>query len=187
MRIYPLVALADTLLAASGRHRERCVTKPLLMPALLAGKPRPIQRALALGGAGDVALLGTSDLAFTAGLGSFLAGHVAWMAALRPRSRGAVTPARAAPYLAAWVGLNAFLWKRTGKDRVPVLAYSAALMGTALAGLDTGDPAVAAGGLLFVASDTMLSLERFAGVHLPLHEGLVMASYTAAQALLASD
>lgn len=186
MRAYPLLAVADTLLAAAGRHRERRVTKPLLMPSLLAGKPRPVQRALALGGVGDVALLGSSDLAFTAGLGSFLAGHVAWVAALRPRSRGALTPARAAPLLVAWAGLNAYLWSRTGRDRVPVLVYSAALVGTALAAVDTGDPQVSAGGLLFVASDALLALERFAGVELPLHEGVVMATYTSAQALLSS-
>lgn len=185
MRLYPLLAVADTVLAATGRERARRVVKPLLMPALLVGKPRPVQRALALGGVGDVALLGSGDVAFTAGLGAFLAGHVAWVAALRPRSRGALTPARSVPYLAAWLGLNAYLWPRTGKDRIPVLVYSAALVGTALAALDTGDPAVAAGGALFVASDTLLALERFAGVELPLHEGLVMASYTSAQALLA--
>jgi len=184
-RPYLLLAALDTALAAADRHRERRITKPLLMPALLVGKPRPVRRALALGGVGDIALLGSSDLAFTAGLGSFLAGHVAWMAALRPRSRGALTPARAAPLLAAWAGLNAYLWSRTGKDRIPVLVYSAALMGTALTAIDTGDPAVSAGGVLFVASDTLLALEKFADVTIPLHEGVVMATYTAAQALLA--
>jgi uncharacterized membrane protein YhhN len=186
VRPYAALAAVDTVLAAADRHRERRFTKPLLMPSLLVGKPRPVQRALALGGLGDVALLGSSDLAFTAGLGSFLAGHVAWMAALRPRSRGALTPAKATPLLVAWVGLNAFLWKRTGRDRVPVLVYSAALMGTALAAIDTGDPAVAAGGVLFVASDTLLALEKFADVTIPLHEGVVMATYTSAQALLSS-
>ena len=183
--LYPALALADTVLAAQDRSKERRLTKPLLMPVLLAGKPRPVQRALALGGAGDVALLGSGDVAFTAGLGAFLAGHVAWMAALRPRSRGALTPAKALPYAAAWAGLNAYLWSRTGKDRIPVLVYSTALMGTALAALDTGDPAVAAGGALFVASDTLLALHRFADVELPLHEGIVMATSTSAQALLA--
>jgi hypothetical protein len=32
----------------------------------------------------------------------------------------------------------------------------------------------------------MLALEKFAGLHLPAHEGLVMATYTTAQALLAA-
>ena len=187
MKLYAALAVVDTLLAATGRDRWRRVTKPLLMPTLLAGKDRPTQRALALGGAGDVALLGSGPMAFSAGLGAFLAGHVAWMAALRPRSAGVLTrrPAAALPYALAWAGLNAYLWPRTGRDRLPVLVYSAALAGTALAALDTGEEAVAAGGALFLLSDALLALERFGDVHLPAHEGLVMASYTSGQALLA--
>jgi uncharacterized membrane protein YhhN len=190
-RISPLfagLAAADALLAATGRDQARRVTKPLLMPTLLRGKPKPVQRALALGGAGDVALLGKGDAAFTAGLGSFLAGHVAWVAALRPKSSGVLArnPSAAIPYVAAWAGLNAFLWSKTGKDRLPVLAYSAALLATALAALDTGDKAVATGGALFMVSDALLALEKFGDVHLPAHEGIVMATYTSGQALLAS-
>lgn len=185
--LFPALAAVDALLAATGRDRARRVTKPLLMPTLMLDKDRPTQRALALGGAGDVALLGSGQVAFTAGLGSFLAGHVAWLAALRPHSAGrlARNPAIAAPYLAAWAGLNAYLWPRTGKDRIPVLVYSSALLATALAALDTGRSDVAAGGALFLASDALLALERFGDVHLPAHEGIVMATYTSGQALLA--
>ena len=85
----------------------------------------------------------------------------------------------------AWAGLNAYLWPRAGRDRLPVLAYSTALLATALAALDTGDPVTAAGGTLFLTSDTLIALERFADVQLPLHEGLVMTTYATAQALLA--
>ena len=187
MTPYPLLAALDTVLAATGRDRARRVSKPLLMPTLLRGKSRPTQRALALGGVGDIALLGESDLAFTAGLGSFLLGHVAWVAALRGRGTGHLKPVQAVPYLAAWAGLNAYLWNRTGKDRIPVLAYSTALLATALAAADTGDPVTTAGGALFLTSDTLLALEKFAGVHLPIHEGLVMATYTTGQALLAAE
>ena len=77
------------------------------------------------------------------------------------------------------------LWKRTGKDRIPVLVYSAALLAMSLAALDSGSPRTAAGGALFLASDSLLALEKFGGLHLPAHEGLVMATYTTAQALLA--
>ena len=185
MKLYAGLAAVDAVLAATGRDRPRRVTKPLLMPTLLVGKDRPTQRALALGGVGDVALLGHGPAAFTAGLGAFLVGHLAWMKALRPSSTGALTPAKAAPYLLAWAGLNAYLWPRTGKDRLPVLVYSTALLGTALAARDTGDRAVAAGGALFLVSDTLLALERFGGVELPAHEGIVMATYTSGQALLA--
>ena len=188
MRPYAALAALDTALAATGRDRARRLTKPLLMPALVAARAGRSRTPLALGGLGDVALLGHTDGAFTAGLAAFLAGHLAWIRELRPRSAGLLhqRPVAATPYLLAWAGLNAFLWPRTGRDRLPVLAYSTALLGTALVALDTGDPKTAAGGALFLVSDTLLALERFAGVTLPAHEGLVMATYTSAQALLSS-
>jgi uncharacterized membrane protein YhhN len=186
--VFVALAAADTALAGMGRDRARWLTKPLLMPALMAGSDRSSRRALAFGAAGDVALLGSGDAAFTAGLVSFLAGHLAWIAALRQRPGGGrlrSRPALVLPYLAAFGSLNAYLWQRTGKDRVPVLGYSTALLAMALAALDSGSPRAAAGGALFMLSDSLLALERFAGVHLPAHEGLVMATYTSAQALLA--
>jgi uncharacterized membrane protein YhhN len=158
------------------------------MPLLIPGRDPATQQALALGCAGDVALLGSSPTAFTAGLGSFLLGHVAWISALRRRPGTALLrrrPYLAVPYVAAWAGLNAVLWPRTGRDRLPVLAYSVALTGTALAALDTGDLRTAAGGAAFLISDTLLALDRFADLSLPGHEGWVMATYTTGQALLA--
>ena len=182
------LAVADTLLAGAGRGQPRWLTKPLLMPALMAGSDRRSRRALVLAGAGDVALLGSSDAAFTVGLACFLAGHIAWIAALRQRPGGGrlrSRPVLAVPYLAGFVALTAYLWPRTGKDRVPVLAYSTVLLAMSLVALDTGSPRAAAGGGLFLLSDTLLALERFGGIRLPAHEGLVMGTYTTAQALLA--
>ncbi len=186
--VYAALAATDTLLAATGRDRQRWLTKPLLMPVLMVGRDRPAQRALAFGGAGDVALLGSTEGAFTAGLVSFLAGHVAWIIAVRQRPGGGRLrgrPVLAAPYVAAFGALNAYLWKRTGKDRIPVIVYSAALLAMSLAALDSGSPKTATGGALFLVSDTLLALEKFGGLHLPAHEGLVMATYASAQALLA--
>lgn len=186
---YLALAATDTALAATGRTRARRLTKPLLMPLLALDRDRPTRRALALGGVGDVALLGEGRGAFSAGLGAFLLGHGAWVQALRDRPGGGVVsrrPVLALPYALVFAGFNAFLWNRTGPDRLPVLLYSAALTATAVAALDSGDARAATGGALFLASDGLLALERFADVHLPAHEGLVMASYTAAQALLAA-
>jgi uncharacterized membrane protein YhhN len=183
------VASVDVALAATGRERLRLITKPLLMPTLLVGRERLTQRALAFGGAGDVALLASSPAAFTAGLGAFLAGHLAWIQALRKRpGTGLVRrhPALLLPYFAAWAGLNAYLWPHTGRDRYPVLAYSTALAAMAITALDTGRPATAAGGVLFLTTDSLLALDRFAGASLPRHEGWVMATYVAAQGLLAA-
>ena len=185
--VFAALAAADTLLAATGQDRPRWLTKPLLMPVLMAGRDRPARRALALGGAGDVALLGRGEIAFTAGLVSFLGGHVAWIIALRQRPGGYLRarPALAVPHVATFAAMNAYLWKRTGKDRIPVFVYSAALLAMSLTALDTGSPRTAGGGALFLASDTLLALEKFGDLRLPAHEGLVMATYASAQALLA--
>lgn len=90
-------------------------------------------------------------------------------------------PVLAAPYVAAFGALNAYLWKRTGKDRIPVIVYSAALLAMSLTALDSGWPATAVGGALFLVSDALLALEKFGGLHVPAHEGLVMATYTSAR------
>lgn len=188
-RAYAVLAAADVVLAATGRRRARRVTKPLLMPVLAAGRDRPTRTALALSGAGDVALLASGPLAFRAGLGSFLTAHAAWVRALRARPGGGRvtrTPALVLPYAVAWLSLNALLWPHTGRERWPVVVYSALLAAMAVTALDTDGGRTASGGALFLTSDALLALERFADVHLPAHEGWVMASYTAAQALLAA-
>jgi uncharacterized membrane protein YhhN len=186
---YAGLAVVDTALAARDRRTARRATKPLLMPLLAVGRDRPTTRALALSGLGDVALLGRSDAAFTAGLGSFLAAQLAWVGALRGRPGGGAVAARprlALPYLAVWAALNAVLWPRAGADRLPVAVYSAVLTAMAVAARDTDDLRAAAGGGLFLASDALIALDRFGGVRLPAHEALVMATYTTAQALLAA-
>ena len=186
--VFAALAAADTLLAVTGRDRGRWLTKPLLMPVLMAGRDRPAQRALALGGAGDEALLGTGEAAFTAGLVSFLGGHLAWIVALRQRPGGGYLrahPALAAPHVAAFGAVNAYLWQRTGQDRIPVLVYSAALLAMSLTALDSGSPRTAAGGALFLASDTLLALEKFGGRRQPPPKGQVLGTDTTAPALLA--
>jgi uncharacterized membrane protein YhhN len=67
------------------------------------------------------------------------------------------------------------------------VAYAAVLTEMALAALDTGQPSAAAGGTLFMASDALVAVDRFAGVRLPAHDAWVMTTYAAAQALLADQ
>ncbi len=158
------------------------------MPVLMDGRDRSIQTALAFGWLGDIALLGKSKASFRLGLASFLAGHFAWVTVLRRKSSGQLRkrPLSALPYLGLWAGLNAYLWPRSGKEQIPVVIYSTALLATALAALDTGDLSIASGGALFLLSDALIALEKFADVQLPMHEGLVMATYTSAQGLLSN-
>ena len=101
------------------------------------------------------------------------------------RGRWRARPALAAPHVATFGAVNAYLWKRTGQDRIPVIVYSAALLAMSLTALDCGPPRTAAGGALFMISDALLALEKFGDVRLPANESLVMATYAGAQALLA--
>lgn len=193
---YLAVAAADTALAATGKRRARRVTKPALMPLLALHvaqrgedeETKPLVLAgLGMSWLGDVALIGKSEGAFAVGLSSFLAAHGCYLAALTKRRRGGVrkAPWVAAAYGLAWCGLNAVLLPRTGKLRVPVIVYGTALAAMAVAALDTDDPTVAAGGALFMVSDSILAMRTFEAATIPGADGLVMATYTAAQALIA--
>lgn len=196
---YAVLAAADAALAAKRTRRARWLTKPALMPSLAAvaviGDTRKgdastdpmILAGLGLSWLGDVALLGEGDGPFTVGLGSFLVAHFFYLVALRRRRSGAVRRRAwiAGGYGVAWCGLNAVLWNRTDRLRLPVLVYGTALTAMALAALDTGSPATAIGGAAFLLSDSMLALDNFDVVRLPAADAMVMASYTAAQALIA--
>lgn len=194
-----ILAATDAVLAAKRVRRARWLTKPALMPVLTAvaatrdksagaASVDPVMLAgLGFSWIGDIALLGDGDGPFTVGLGSFLAAHFFYLVALRRLRNGAIRRRLwiAGGYGLAWCVLNAVLWKRTGRLRLPVLVYGTALSAMALAALDTGRPATAAGGAAFLLSDSILALDTFGAATLPAAEAMVMVTYTAAQALIA--
>jgi uncharacterized membrane protein YhhN len=211
---YVGLAVVDSLLAGSprpGARRIRRVTKPMLVPTLAAAlltdqdaRRSPLRSttlvAQAAGWGGDVALLGKGTGSFLAGAGSFALGHVAYIAGFRRngRSRAAVLAAPAPRAIGAtWLAsgpLLALAASRTQKALGPaVLGYSAVLatMAATSTQLDPAVPedarrATAAGGALFLISDTLLGLREFVlRSDTPAVESAVMATYTAAQLLLA--
>jgi uncharacterized membrane protein YhhN len=193
---YAVVAATDVAFAATGNRRARRLTKPLLMPLLaidvlgagdVEGTKPLVLAGLGMSWLGDVALMAQGEGAFAAGLSGFLAAHGCYLVALSRRRRGGVRkrPWIAAAYGLAWLGLNAVLWPRTGKLRIPVIVYGTALAAMAVAALDTDQPAVAAGGAAFMVSDTILALRTFGGATVPGADALLMITYTAAQALIA--
>ena len=124
---YGVLAVADTTLAGMAHpngRRLRRLTKPLLMPALaaaFASSTRDSRKAVeaparkstiaaqAFSWGGDVALLGGSERSFLAGVGSFLAAHVGYVAGFRSlRDRDGRRPmSRSGPRAAAiaWMTL----------------------------------------------------------------------------------
>lgn len=219
---YAALAATDTALAASPSpttRRFRMVTKPLLMPALGTAFAGSLDRqeiggggllrggtvaAQALSGVGDMALLGKSEPAFLAGLGSFFGAHVAYTAAFTSAGRplsdrshlggvagAAATFAVTAPLMGWAAG------RKSPGLRTPVVAYAGILssMFAASTRLDPAIPSSArrtlvAGTALFLASDTILGLREFvmpkAGPVTTWADAAVMATYTAGQGLIAA-
>jgi uncharacterized membrane protein YhhN len=212
---FGVLALADTLLAGSDMNaarRLRYVTKPLLMPALTTafasatrdhhdGLRRGTVVAQAFSWGGDVALLGQGERAFLAGVGSFLAAHVAYISGFLtardrhsdPSPRGTGPRAAAATWLVGAPLMSLAAGRKDARFRVPIAVYATALasMFAASTMLDRQLPKeargkVIAGTSLFLLSDSILGVREF------LLEGdsrilnsAVMATYTAGQWLIA--
>lgn len=163
----------------------RGANTPVLRRWLLAG--------LMLSLAGDVALLWPAQ-GFLAGLASFLLAHLAYLTAFTRVQRLA---ARIGPFVVYAVvagGVLTVLWPGVPSPlRGPVLAYVLCLSAMAAqAGVlwraAPTDPAarrMALGGALFVISDALLAVNRFA-VPLPLASLFILVPYWAAQACIAS-
>ncbi|KRG46717.1 hypothetical protein ARC20_04565 [Stenotrophomonas panacihumi] len=144
---------------------------------------------------GDVCLMWPVD-AFVAGLAAFLLAHIAYIVAFARGVRAGAL-ALTAPVLAAYAVFNLVgLWPHLPAAlRGAVIAYTAVLATMAALALARGwrPPAdgtharrAALGAVLFVASDSLLAWDRFAGP-LPGAIAGVLATYYAAQWLIATS
>lgn len=173
--------------------------KPLatLLVLSLALRAAPVQsaryRAAVVAGvmfslAGDVFLMLPQDL-FVPGLVAFLLAHLCFFAAFFPGARWSARIAAIAAYAAVGAANLVFLLPAVPAQlRLPVLAYVLVLV--VMAGLAAArawtlrhDAMLARaaclaawGGVLFVASDSLLAWDRFGG-GLPLAPLLVLATY----------
>lgn len=183
------------------RHDQRLqyVTKPAALTALIAAAvlldpADPARRAwfvaaLVCGLAGDVFLMLPGDL-FVAGLASFLAGHVFYIAGFMTDRPGSTAAAVSLLVVcAAVVPIAAKLLRalREGGHSGlagPVAIYMVVIGAMWAAALASGSPLAAIGGGLFVTSDSLIAWDRFvrplrwAGV-------VIMVTYHLGQAGLA--
>ena len=206
---YVGLAIADTWLSGSSdrwAHRARVLTKPLLMPTLMASlvtDPRaagsPLRTstlaAQAAGWGGDLALMGDGPRSFVVGSRAFGVGHAAYMAGfLRQRSDFPLPGPKAVAGLWAVTAPRMVIGAaRLHPTLGPTIAgYSAMLAGTAAAAtqLDLALPrsartATLLGAGVFMLSDSVLGTRRFLLKNPPPRlESVVMATYTLAQLLL---
>jgi uncharacterized membrane protein YhhN len=171
-------AVLDWYAVWRGRRALEAVAKPLAMVALTgvalamgaggSGPGRWLLVALVLCLAGDVALLSRTEPRFLAGLGAFLLGHVAYVAALRSlgeQSLTAALPGLAAVLLLVLVVGRPVLaaTRRRGEPGLAgaVAAYMVVIGTMVVTAFGTTRPLVAAGALVFMASDAVLAFDRF--------------------------
>ncbi|MDX1650140.1 MAG: lysoplasmalogenase [Myxococcota bacterium] len=149
--------------------------------------------ALGLSWIGDAALIPTrSRGAFLLGLGAFLLGHVAYVAAfgLRPWAVSwllAALPVLGAAAVLAWRWLSPHV---EGGMRGPVAAYVGVISVMAVTALaatgGSGDVRIAAGALAFYVSDLAVARERFVASS-PWNRTWGLPLYYGGQLLLASS
>jgi alkylglycerol monooxygenase len=196
------VAALATASSADGWTALHLVTKPLAMVLAIAFVVSRAQALRAPGGFGlkllaalVLCLAGDAFLMFEGffipGLVSFLAAHLCYLALFRqgvpwfPSRRALAATATAA------LCMYAFLFPQLGPVlKVAVAAYAAVIalmaaqaIGRAQVLRDPAAGAVAAGALLFMLSDTLLAINRFAQP-LPLAQFWVLGTYYAAQLLI---
>lgn len=178
----------------AGWHTGHVIAKPLLMPLLVAyvitlRGPRLLVAALLFGWGGDLALLFDADPAFLIGMGSFAAGHVCYLALFSRHSlfgRRRTGPLLGAAYAAALLSTVTLLWSDLPVElRIPVAGYSLLLTAMAYRSSALGRPA-GLGGALFLLSDTLIATGVAEWPQLPRPDFWVMATYVAAQYLLAT-
>ncbi len=180
--VYVFKPLATALilgLAASARRPP----SPLYRHAIFTG--------LALSLAGDIFLMLPGDR-FLAGLVSFLGAHLAYLVALTLGGGGFRWAPRAlVPVLAASLGVLAVVWPGLGDLVGPVLGYILVISAMAwqaggrwLAVRSQGARLAAVGAWLFLASDSLLAIRRFAGDFVA-DDVLILVTYWMAQWCLA--
>lgn len=206
--VYVAIAVVDSWLSGSANpthHKARVLTKPLLMPTLMAslvtdpkaaGSPLRTSTliAQACGWGGDLALMGDRPQHFVVGSTSFGVGHAAYISGFLA-NRGHTRRPGPKAVAALWATTAPAMVlgaARQDKRLGPTIAiYSAMLASTVAASTQLESPTKSArrvsvaGAGLFMLSDTILGTRMFL-LENPPHwmESAVMATYTAAQLLL---
>lgn len=144
--------------------------------------------ALALSALGDLFLaLKDQQRFFLYGLGTFLAAHVAYLAAFLPHAQMPQGTALIAVLatLAAASAFLAVLLPRLGKMKVPVVAYFTVIMAMAAAAWSIPNASwmLGAGAVIFALSDSLIAQRKFLSAF-PGHHVAVWTTYIAAQFMM---
>lgn len=181
------------------RHFTFYVLKPLttlFIIGLAATVPEGTARtlmllALVLSLAGDICLMFEGQGWFIGGLSSFLLAHLAFIPALLYGVDSPSLPLWSAGIVIWGLGFFAWLLPKTGPLKPAVLVYGTILMAMALAAVARWNVAptesarfALIGALLFVVSDSSLSVRKFVGPYKGA-QALILSTYWSAIGLMA--
>lgn len=176
------------------RHASFYLLKPLttFLIALMAAQAAPgdlrtlVLCALALSLLGDICLMFSGNAWFMAGLSSFLLAHLAFIPALLHGVTSPTLPLWSIGLVLWGVGFFAWLLPKTGPLKIAVVIYGAVLMAMALSAIARWQvfPNAASawglvGALLFVVSDSSLSVRQFNGRYRGA-QALILSTYWSA-------
>jgi uncharacterized membrane protein YhhN len=168
----------------------------LALLAALEGGPALLVAALVLSAIGDACLAHDGERPFLAGLASFLAGHLAYVALFWTTGGGIAAIVSDPPRIIITLALVAAvalvlirLWPAIeAAMRPPVAFYCAAILAMGVVSLTQSGLTVTAGAVLFMASDALLAMGRFVVAHDDERQAwirpLVWTLYYAAQLVL---
>jgi uncharacterized membrane protein YhhN len=192
---FAVVAVAHLVSLAFDLTWLEWPTKALLMPTLAAWVwswrgPGLLLAGLLLSACGDVALEAAAGggTLFIVGMAFFASAHVCYVTLFVKRGAIAALKRRwpvPVAYALIWLVLIVVLWPGLGALQLPVAAYSLLLTATAVTSAGIGLRA-GLGGALFLLSDALIAMRLAELPVLPWNDLWVMATYIAAQYLLAS-
>jgi uncharacterized membrane protein YhhN len=195
-------AILTSLAAYQGWRLTLYLFKPLtiifiILIALEPNQPTsPFYRYMILAGllfslAGDIFLMLPQERFFIHGLISFLVAHLLYIAAFMFESGRAMSLWGVIPFLIYGGLMMSVLWPHLGKMRLPVMLYmlTILMMGWTATSrwLMTEQPGsllAMSGALLFIASDSLLALDKFKG-RFRSAQLLIFSTYSIAQWLIA--
>lgn len=183
-------------------HPLSLFSKPLLMPLLIgyfvsaSGANRSLLKklvvlALVFSWVGDAVLMfqNINGMYFIIGLVAFLLAHVMYIVGFTKLKNSTTKVERLAIivfFLAYSATLVIFLWPGLGNMKAPVMLYALVLTIMGVLGViksTTNHPYITFGVLFFVASDSILALNKFL-IDVPFNGMLIMGTYIAAQWLI---
>ena len=205
--IFLLVSAGNLVAAIISNHQLELISKPLILLSLIGYYLASVEtrslifiRALFFSWAGDVLLLFTmrAEVFFITGLIAFLISHFLFIQVYRQHRNsnierellGTQKVRYALPIVLAATGFIVVLYNSLGPLRIPVMVYALVLCVMVLTALfrygRTTNPSfwmVFAGALFFMASDSLLALNKFLN---PIMGAgfIIMLTYISAQYLI---